>query len=347
MVQTFPQMREPVIHGLLRVGETGNIIASPKTGKSWLAAGLAFAVATGRDWLGYNTVAGDVLLVDNELHPETLASRLRRVAEANGIDLAEVAERITILPLRGRLQDLFSLGAYFRAQIPGRFRLVIIDAYYRALPINHDENDNAAVAGLYNVIDQYADYLRCSFMLIHHASKGDQSQKRVTDVGSGAGSQSRAADTHLILRPHAETDAVVLDAAVRSFPPVSPRCLRWKWPSFIPAEELDPADLRQTGRSRRAKAEPAEATPPEPTWDAKRFAETFGTADPKTRAVILDDARVAGLSDRLAKELLQAAIDRTLLHSKAAPDDARKTLIANVEFAKEKPRRKRNPKPKK
>jgi hypothetical protein len=332
LVQTFPSMRESVIHGLLRVGETMNIIAPTKIGKSWLAANLAFAVATGRDWLGFNTCSGDVLIIDNELHPETLASRLRRVADAKAIPLADVAEHITILPLRGKLQNLLSLGSYFRDQIPGRFRLVIIDAYYRTLPPNLDENDNAAVAGLYNIIDQYADHLRGSFVLIHHASKGNQSAKSVTDVGSGAGSQSRAADTHLILRPHQEQDVVVLDAAVRSFPPVNPRCLRWSFPRFTPADELDPADLAETASRRRRKPDPALEKPAEPVWDAKRFAETFGTAEPRPRSVVLDDARQAGLSDRLAEKLLQAAVDRELLFTQRAPVRGRKELVSNVGF---------------
>ncbi len=43
-----------------------------------------------------------------------------------------------------------------------------------------------------------------------------QAGKAITDVGAGAGSQSRATDTHLILRPHEEKNCAVLDAAVRS-----------------------------------------------------------------------------------------------------------------------------------
>ncbi|MGI6417616.1 MAG: hypothetical protein ACOX1P_18335 [Thermoguttaceae bacterium] len=59
------------------------------------------------------------------------------------------------------------------------------------------ENDNAAIMSLYNVIDGYAARLNTAWVNVHHASKGDQSGKGTTDVGSGAGAQSRAADTHL------------------------------------------------------------------------------------------------------------------------------------------------------
>ena len=331
LLKSFPKMREPVIDGLLRVGETMNVIGAPKTGKSWLAASLALAVVTGRDWLGFSTQpAGDVLIIDNELHPETLANRLRGVAEANGINLTVIAERITILPLRGRLTDLKALGPFFHDQVPSRFRLVIIDAFYRSLPLETDENDNAMIAGIYNAIDAYADHLRSSFVLIHHASKGNQSEKSVTDVGSGAGSQSRAADTHLILRQHHEEGVFVLDAAVRSFPPVRPRCLRWKWPSFTPAEGLDPTKLRKPrgGRQPSADKPSKPAAPPKATWDAKKFAETFGKSDPQSRASILAAAAEAGLSDRKAKVLLKAAIDREFLFSSREGGANTPTMIA-------------------
>jgi len=78
------------------------------------------------------------------------------------------------------------------------------------------------VAGLYNLLDSYADALGAAFSLVHHSSKGNHSGKNVTDVGAGAGAQSRAADTHLVLRPHESDSAVVVEAAVRSWAPVSP-----------------------------------------------------------------------------------------------------------------------------
>ena len=92
-------------------------------------------------------------------------------------------------------------------------------------------------------------------MLVHHSTKGNQSGKAVTDVGAGAGSQSRATDTHLVLRPHEQDGVVVLDAAVRSWPPVMPRCLRWTFPVWTPDDALDPAALRSERPRRRPKAE--------------------------------------------------------------------------------------------
>ena len=49
----FPEMRPVLIDGFLRIGETMNIIAAPKTGKSWLVTQLCVCVASGTDWFGH------------------------------------------------------------------------------------------------------------------------------------------------------------------------------------------------------------------------------------------------------------------------------------------------------
>jgi azurin len=66
-------------------GEIMNVIASPKMGKSWLVTDLALAVATGTPWLGYPTHRGEVLIIDNELHGQTTANRIPKVAMAHNV----------------------------------------------------------------------------------------------------------------------------------------------------------------------------------------------------------------------------------------------------------------------
>ena len=254
LIDQNPNMRSVVIDGICREGETFNLIGGAKIGKSINALSMIAAVVTGRPWLGHATTQGDVLLIDNELHLQTLASRIRRVSEA--YDAVEAMRtRLTVLSLRGKLQSLVSMGEFFRSLEPGRLKLVIVDAFYRMLPAGVDENSNRDVMGLYNLIDSYADHLGAAFGLIHHTSKGLQSEKGVTDVGAGAGSQSRAANAHLIFRLPKEDNAVVLDGVVRSFPPLAPKCLRWEFPFFTLAEGLDPADLAATTRKAKPKAD--------------------------------------------------------------------------------------------
>ena len=193
---------------------------------------------------------------------------------------------------------MFTLGKYFEALIPGRFKVIILDAFYRFMPRDMDENDNGTMSSLYNHIDRYADRLRCSFVLIHHTTKGNQGGKSITDVGAGAGSQSRATDTHMILRAHEADDAVVLDAAVRSWPPVARRCLRWTFPVWSPADDLDPSCLR--GDNGRKRGDKKDLTP-------GAFVEAFVNDTPATRSAIMAKAVSAGLSRWAADNLLRTA----------------------------------------
>ncbi len=77
--------------------------------------------------------------------------------------------------------------------------------------------------------------------MFHHSTKGDQGGKAVTDIGAGGGAQSRTVDCHLTIRPHNDApELAVLDAAVRTFAPVEPQTLRWKFPLWELAEDIEP-----------------------------------------------------------------------------------------------------------
>jgi hypothetical protein len=315
LVDHFPRLREPVIHGLLRQGETMNVISSSKTGKSWLVSDLALAVALGRPWLdAFPCEPGRVLIIDNELHRETSAFRIPKVMEARGIGLNEVGDRIVVSNLRGRLKDIVGLGTYFAEMEPDEYKVIILDAFYRFLPKDADENSNANMALLYNYLDSYADKLGCSFVLVHHSTKGNQSAKSITDVGAGAGSQSRATDTHLVLRAHEQDDVVVVDAAVRSWPPILPRCLRWTFPVWTIDDALDPTDLRPERPRRKPKPVPVEAANDEPAWDAERFASSFVTAEPATKLAIEQAALKVIPSERRVAKLMKLAEHQGLIH---------------------------------
>ena len=227
LIADHPNLHAPIIEGLLRRGETVNVIGAPKTGKSWAVLNLAASIATGREWLGFTCKRGRVLIIDNELHPETLSDRLKTVLRGMEITPEEVTGKIGIVNLRGRLSGLDHIAKELATIPDGTWDAVVIDALYRAMPKGTDENSNSDASALYNLIDSTAGRLGAAFILIHHSSKGNQSGKGTTDVGAGAGAQSRAADTHLVLRPHADKGQVVLDAVARSWPQPEPRVLTW------------------------------------------------------------------------------------------------------------------------
>lgn len=247
LVKQFPSLSEPIFEGFLRRGETCNLIAPTKAGKSWLSYGMALSVATGKPWLNhFQCKRGRVLMIDNELHPQTIAFRIPTVAKALGLSEASYDGRLDHVPLRGRIQGLDQISRSIIAPLEhGEYDVIFLDAWYRAIPSGKGENDNAAMAEAFNLVDRLAHQTGAAWVLVHHSSKGDQSDKRVTDVGSGAGSQSRAADTHMIFREHQQENCVTLEAAVRSFPPLKPVTMRWDFPLWLVVDHsLDPSALK-------------------------------------------------------------------------------------------------------
>ncbi|HEY3965487.1 MAG TPA: AAA family ATPase [Planctomycetaceae bacterium] len=240
-----PTMRPAIIDGLLREGETGNLISGSKIGKSWLVYYLAICFVTIRLIFGrFATVGGRVLIIDNELHTETLASRLRTVADAMGVKQDEYADLVDVMSLRGNLRNITELAGDLKDIPHGRYKIIFVDAKYRTVGPDSDENSNSDETRFYNEVERLAGQTGAAPVLVHHSTKGQQGDKRATDVGAGGGAQSRAADCHLVLREHEQEGVVVLDAAVRSFKPVEPMALKWAFPLWVPAEEIDPALLK-------------------------------------------------------------------------------------------------------
>ena len=299
-------MRPVIIDGYLRMGETMNIIAAPKTGKSWLVTQLAVCVAAGIDWFGHTCAAGRVLLIDNELHEETSANRIPLVVEAMrklNPGLPNVDDMIDVWNLRGKWKSIADLAAWLPRFKEAGYSVIIIDAFYRALPKDTDENDNGSIAGIYNMIDTFAKQIGCSFILIHHTSKGNQSQKSVTDVGSGAGSQSRAADTHLILREHRDEGFLVLEAVVRSFPRQEPIVLQKAFPLMLPDYDRNPEDL--AGKSEIG----VKKDDPPPGEIAKRLPELVDASHPQPKGVFVDLVKTTyGIMEKTARLAVDAAI---------------------------------------
>ena len=304
LIDNFVGLNPPVIHGLIREGETMNIIASPKVGKSWFAMRLAISVASGIDWFGFPVEQGFVLHLDNELFENTLTDRYQKIATAMNIKPELFNRNIDTFSMRGKLRDIVSLGDVFKNLPADRYKLAILDAFYRTLPAGTDENDNGTIANIYNLIDYYAEYLKCAFVLIHHSSKGNQALKSVTDVGSGAGAQSRAADTHLIIRPHEFEDTFVMESAIRSWAPIEPMPLRWEWPLFIPVENVDVTKLLIPGQNNSGEKNP----------HLNEFIDNcVATYDPcSEKSVIYEAQQKYGMPERKAKDNLTLAMEREL-----------------------------------
>jgi hypothetical protein len=313
-----PNERPYIIRGLTRQGETMNVISGPKTFKSHTIGSLLIAGVVGGRWLDtWDVEPGKVLLLDNELYPSTLAARYRAIAHGLGVHLDDLKGKFSAVSLRGKLRTLFDLEPFFASIEPDEYSMIAIDAIYRFLPGDEGaENSNAIWTAIYNFLDRHAMRLRCMFIVVHHTSKGLQAGKAITDVGAGAGAQSRAADCHLIIRPHQEDGAVVVEAECRTFAKPDPIGLRWSYPVWRFDPTLDTSQLQTERRSGRPRKENGDRPPAEPktVWTAQLFADSFIGDQPSTRSAIIAKAVSAGVSDRKATLFLAGGAESGLFY---------------------------------
>ncbi|MDA8563853.1 helicase RepA family protein [Mariniblastus sp.] len=297
-----PKMREPVIDRVIRRGETCNVIAASKAGKSWLATDMALAVATGTPWLKqFETSTGTVVYLDLELHPEVFASRLDHITEHRKYCRDTLQKNFHPCCLRGESGDLTTMNNLFSSLEGMNVRLIVLDAWYRLLPPGTSENDNAQMTTLYNLLDRYARQLNCAFVIIHHASKGNQSGKAVTDVGSGAGAMARAADTHLTIRPHEDDGLYVMEAATRSFPPLDPVSLFYTHPCWYVSQTEPVLQTNQTAKSK--------ATEQQTTADMNLVVQEFKAGEPFNWC---DVRKLLGCGESKADRIIRTGLEKDL-----------------------------------
>lgn len=247
--------RSPVmIEGLCREKEVVNVIAAPKTGKSWGVYGLAMALENATNFLGFNVPRKRrVLIVDNEIPENEVAWRLKKVAAHTGS-----VNQPDFIALRGRDWTFDNLQQGLHSVNAGDYDVLILDAYYRFLPKGTSENDNADATRNFNIMNTICKDLGVAIINIHHTSKGNQSEKAVTDVGAGAGAVARAADAHISIRPHAQDGYFVFEAVTRTCVAPDPISASLEWPVWERNDSIDatlkPADHRAAVRKEESEA---------------------------------------------------------------------------------------------
>lgn len=113
-------------------------------GKTLLAQELALSVAAGREevWGGVRLDRGGrVLHLDYELGPYLPTTRYQRLARGKGIDLAELGERLELVPFAHQLSEDDNGRALIEACRGAT--LLVVDNFRSAFP-SLDENDSSA-----------------------------------------------------------------------------------------------------------------------------------------------------------------------------------------------------------
>lgn len=152
-------------------------------GKSFVAADLAVALASGKPWWGWDVTQGPVLYLALE-GAAGLAARIETAARVRGVGLdgLHLSGDPVNLGVRSDVADVDTAVRQTGA------RLLVVDTWARATA-GADENDNGSAGRAIEALDRIRQRRGCTVLVLHHARKGDAADPR------GAGSLPAAADS--------------------------------------------------------------------------------------------------------------------------------------------------------
>lgn len=192
MRKAFPEPRWAV-PGLFPEGLT-LLVGAPKLGKSWLALGVALAVASGGYALGrVEVAAGDVLYCALEDTERRLQERLAMLLDADAPDRLHFATAWPTIA-GGAVEHLSA----WLANHP-ETRLLVIDTFQRLRgPVPGNQNAYAADYTAAAEIKAVADRHGVAVVLVHHTRKAGADDP--LDMVSGTNGLAGAADAIGVLR---------------------------------------------------------------------------------------------------------------------------------------------------
>ncbi len=176
-----------LVKQLLLEGGIGIIGAEPKSAKTWLAASLALAVATGKPALGYehyttNTTSQNVAYFYTEDMRDAIKSRVRSLLSGMGLGIETVSKTFHAQP-RGRKIDITSeidlariiASVRLIESTHGPLKLLVLDPLRN---IHSGEEDKAdSMTPVFENLKMIGTILNCTILVVHHARKTNQSGK--------------------------------------------------------------------------------------------------------------------------------------------------------------------------
>ena len=258
-MKTYPQfvnladflaqdMQRPpeLVSGLIHKGTMTMIAAPPKSRKTWLLCQLALATSSGAPFLGRETTQCRSLIINPEIRPEFLQSRLSAMANALGEEGSPVDPgNAEVLNLRGEAFDVSGLGELLEARAKD-FGLICLDSLYQLLG-HRDENSAGDIGNLLRCIDRVSASTGAAIVYTHHFAKGNAAIKDVLDRSSGSGVLGRYPDGVITMTPHKEAGVFTVDSVLRNFAPVDRFAVKFDYPLVTLAEDVDPGQLKGIG----------------------------------------------------------------------------------------------------
>lgn len=205
LAREFPEPKWAV-DGLLSEGATV-FAGAPKAGKSYMALGLAIAIASGGRALGSIPVAqGDVLYLALEDGDKRTQKRLKSMLNGGA-----VPNRLTFSYKYHRLDEggLEAIEAWLLEHPEAR--LIVVDTLKRLRPQENRirriyDNDYDAVAPLNDLAQTYG----VSVLIIHHTNKLNGNDDWFDSISGSLGLSGAVDNAMLLRRPRASQDGTLL-----------------------------------------------------------------------------------------------------------------------------------------
>jgi RecA-family ATPase len=250
-VTELPSVYPPeLIKGVMYQGAKMSISGGSKMFKTWNLMHLLFCFANGLEYIGFQVAQGPVGLLDFELFGFDIRARFEALARVYRLQTAPFVN-IHIATLRGEYLD-FS-DPLVQEVVAEKIRLgnliaFALDPLYKALA-GYDENSNSDVSRVLRPFEKLTVTCGASFLYNQHYSKGNQSSKDPIDRIAGAGGFGRDPDVLWLYTPHRAEDCFTVNIVQRSFAPIEPFVVRWKYPIFVRDDSVDPDDLAPPKRT--------------------------------------------------------------------------------------------------
>ena len=191
------QQRPPLawtVAGLFQPSSLGMIVGNFGIGKTYAALDMAVSVARGETWLGRQTTAGPVLVIDEESGERRLSDRLAMVLRGHeaGGDTPVYAYSFANFSL---LDDLGIREMLAAIQHIGP-KLIVIDALMDLIP-GADENKVQEVLPALKIMREIAEVTNSCALMLHHTNK----------IGEYRGSSAIAGKVDVLLKMEREAES--------------------------------------------------------------------------------------------------------------------------------------------
>jgi RecA-family ATPase len=302
-----------VIKGILYRGLKMVVGGPSKSRKTWILMDLGLSVATGTEWLGFETVKGNVLYVNFELPEPFFRERCQNILKAKGI--REIPSNFDELNLRGYAASADQIiPKLIRRALRRNYTLIVLDPTYKMLG-DLEENSNGDMTRLLNEFERLAVQVNASVVNAAHFAKGDASAKAANDRIAGAGAFVREPDSVIMLTPNEVEDAFTVDFTLRCLAPQPQVGIKWAEWRFRPDGAIDPRKLKKAGRGAEFTAEHAldvmgDASLADAEWKEQAM-ERHGMSKAtfyRLKKELVDGKRVylSGLDKKWAKSVREA-----------------------------------------